>query len=67
MLLSMKVTEPTAWFEGPPEVRFKPTLQFLIVIDLYVQPTCFQYMTIRQTIGVSLQQLVDLSGGGKRI
>lgn len=52
MLLSMNVTEPTAWFEGPPEVRFKPTLQLLIVMDLYVEPTCCQYMTISRTIGV---------------
>lgn len=53
MLLSMNVTEPTAWFEGPPEVRFKPTLQFLIVMDLYVQPTCCQYMAIRRVTQLS--------------
>jgi len=52
MLLSMKVTEPRVWFEGPPEVRFKPTWELLMLMDVYVQPTCCQHMTIRRVPGV---------------
>ena len=33
MVLSMKVTDPTACDDEPPEVMFKPTVQLLIEID----------------------------------
>ena len=34
MVLSMKVTEPTACDDEPPLVMFNPTLELLIVMDL---------------------------------